>query len=79
VDSVALAKALNDKQIAGAGVDVFEIEPPIPADHVLFGAPNLVVTPHVAFATREAFERRAKIVFDNIALWLDEKPRNIMK
>jgi len=78
VDSVALARALCERRIAGAGVDVFEMEPPLPKDHVLFSAPNVVMTPHVAFATREAFERRAKIVFDNILLWLEGRPQNVM-
>jgi D-3-phosphoglycerate dehydrogenase len=78
VDSNALAEALNDEKIAGAGVDVFEVEPPISVDHVLFGAKNLIVTPHVAFATAEAFEKRAVIVFDNIKKWLQGTPQNIM-
>jgi len=78
VDSSALAEALNSGKIAGAGVDVFEVEPPIPVDHVLFGAKNLIVTPHVAFATVEAFEKRAVIVFDNIEKWLKGIPQNVM-
>ncbi|RII36499.1 hydroxyacid dehydrogenase [Clostridium chromiireducens] len=78
VDSAALAEALNSGKIAGAGVDVFEVEPPIPVNHVLFGAKNLLVTPHVAFATAEAFEKRAVIVFDNIEKWLKGTPQNVM-
>jgi phosphoglycerate dehydrogenase-like enzyme len=78
VDSEALAEALNSGKIAGAGVDVFEVEPPIPVNHVLFGAKNLIVTPHVAFATAEAFEKRAVIVFDNIEKWLKGTPQNVM-
>lgn len=78
LDSEALAEALNSGKIAGAGVDVFEVEPPIPTDHVLFGAKNLIVTPHVAFATSEAFEKRAVIVFDNIKKWLKGTPQNVM-
>lgn len=78
VDSSALAEALNSGKIAGAAVDVFEVEPPIPTDHVLFGAKNLIVTPHVAFATAEAFEKRAVIVFDNIKKWMMGEPQNVM-
>ncbi|MGG7187541.1 2-hydroxyacid dehydrogenase, partial [Clostridium butyricum] len=59
VDSKALSDALKNNIIAGAGIDVFEIEPPIPVDHVLFNAPNLIVTPHVAFATKESMVKRA--------------------
>jgi len=78
VDSTALAEVLNSGKIAGAGVDVFEVEPPIPVDHVLFGAKNLIVTPHVAFATAEAFEKRAVIVLDNIQKWVSGIPQNVM-
>ena len=69
VDSQALAEALNEEEIAGAGIDVFEMEPPIPGDHPLLNAKNTVLTPHVAFATPEAFEKRADIVFSNIKAW----------
>ena len=78
VDSQALAKALKEGVLAGAAVDVFEMEPPVPADHVLFGAPNLIVTPHVAFASQQAFEKRAVIVCGNIKKWLDGEPQNLV-
>ncbi len=79
VDSQALADALNEGKIAGAGVDVFEIEPPIATDHPLLSAKNLVATPHVAFATKEALVKRAVIVFDNIKAYLSGTPQNVMK
>lgn len=78
VDNEALAAALKEGHIAGAGIDVFEMEPPIPQDHPLLNAPNTVVTPHVAFATPEAFYRRANTVFDNIESWLQDNPQNVM-
>lgn len=78
VDSGALAEALKKRQIAGAGVDVFEVEPPVPTDHPLFEAPNSVVTPHIAFATHEALEKRAVIVFDNIDKWIEGNPQNVI-
>lgn len=78
VDSQALAYALNNYLIAGAGIDVFEIEPPIAPDHPLFYTPNTLVTPHIAFATGEALEKRAIIVFDNILKWLQDSPQNIV-
>lgn len=78
VDSQALAQALQDGVIAGAAVDVFETEPPVPADHVLFGAPNLIATPHVAFASHQAFEKRAVIVCENIKRWIDGEPQNVV-
>lgn len=76
VDSQALAEALNSGRIAGAGIDVFEMEPPIPEDHPLITARHTLLTPHVAFATREALERRAEIVFDNLFAWLNNEVRN---
>lgn len=78
VDAAALADALKNGVIAGAAVDVFEMEPPVPADHVLFGAPNLIATPHVAFASQQAFEKRAVIVCENIRKWMDGTPQNVI-
>ncbi|HIS57120.1 MAG: NAD(P)-dependent oxidoreductase [Lachnospiraceae bacterium] len=71
VDSQALAEALNEGRIAGAGIDVFEQEPPIPANHPLLRAKHVLATPHVAFATKESMEKRAAIVFDNLEQWLN--------
>ena len=79
VDSAALAAALNAGKLAGAGIDVFEGEPPIAKDHQLCSAKNTVLTPHVAFASREALETRADIVFANIEKWLAGAPQNIVK
>lgn len=79
VDSAALAEALNAGKLAGAGIDVFEGEPPIAKDHPLCSAKNTVLTPHVAFASREALETRADIVFANIEKWLAGAPQNIVK
>jgi D-3-phosphoglycerate dehydrogenase len=78
VNSEALADALNNEKIAGAGIDVFEMEPPIPAEHPLLNAKNTILTPHVAFATKEAFIKRADIVFNNIFSWLDDNPQNVV-
>ena len=79
VDSEALAEALNAGKLAGAGIDVFEGEPPIVKDHPLCSAKNTVLTPHVAFASREALETRADIVFANVEKWLAGAPQNIVK
>ena len=77
-DSEALAEALNEGQIAGAAVDVFETEPPVKKDHPLFHAPNTLVTPHVAFATKEAMVKRAHIAFQNIQAWQEGNPQNLV-
>lgn len=78
VDSQALADALNEEKIAGAAVDVFENEPPVAKDHPLLQAKNLIATPHVAFATKEALIKRAIINFDNVKYWMEGNPINVM-
>lgn len=78
LDSQALADALNEERIAGACIDVFEMEPPIPSDHPLLNCKNTLLTPHVAFATKEAMVKRAYIVFDNVVKFLDGTPQNVM-
>lgn len=78
VDSKALAEALKAGKLGGAGIDVFEMEPPVPADHPLFDAPHVVATPHVAFASAQAMEKRAVIVCDNLDAWLSGKPKNVI-
>lgn len=79
VDNEALAEALNGNKIAAAGIDVFDMEPPIPDDYSLLHAKHTVLAPHVAFATDESMLRRAEIVFDNIHKYLDGEPDNIVK
>lgn len=76
VDNSALAEALNKGEISGAGLDVFDMEPPLPLDYPLLHAKNAVVTPHLAFYSEESLERRAEIVFDNLYAWLDGKQIN---
>lgn len=76
VDQKALAGALADGTIAGAAADVFDGEPPLPRDHILLQAPNLIVTPHIGFATEESMEQRADIVFRNLYSWMDGKQIN---
>lgn len=70
VDIPALAEALNAGAIAGAAVDVYEQEPPLPLDHPLLKAPNCVCLPHIGYASREAFDIRADIVFDHVRNFL---------
>lgn len=79
LDSQALADALNEGRIAGACIDVFETEPPIAQDHPLVTAKNTVLTPHVAFASKEAMIKRAVIVFENVAKYLAGTPQNVME
>lgn len=73
-DSAALAEALKSGRIAGAGVDVFDGEPPLPADEPLLEAPNTLLMPHVAYYTEEAMRKRAEIVFENAVDFLEGRP-----
>ena len=79
VDSAALAEALNEGRLAGAGVDVFNQEQPIPDSEPLLHARNALLTPHIAFASRESMLRRARIVFHNIEAYLASKPENVCR
>lgn len=76
VDNAALAEALNAGVIAGAACDVFDMEPPLPADYPLLHCKNIILTPHLAFYSQEALEERAKIAFANLYAWLDGKQTN---
>lgn len=76
VNETALAEALNSETIAGAGIDVFTHEPPLDLNHPLVKAKNTVLTPHVAFATKEALSKRAQIAFANIEKWLTNQIQN---
>ncbi len=73
-----LARALADGVIAGAAVDVFTAEPPLAADTQMLRAPHTLLTPHVAFATKESMTLRAEIVFDNLRAWLAGEPKNVV-
>lgn len=72
VDMDALAEALKTHRLSGAGLDVYEQEPPLAAGHPLLSAPNCVMAPHVGYATREAYDARIGIIADNLERWLGE-------
>ena len=76
VEQNALYHALRKGQLAGAALDVYDQEPPLPANFELFNAPNLLMLPHMGYATREAFSSRLDIVIKNIEMWLAGTPQN---
>ncbi len=77
VDEAALALALREKRLAGAGMDVLENEPPSHGSPLLDASlPNLIVTPHIAWASREARQRLVDEVAHNIVAFLQGNPRN---
>jgi glyoxylate reductase len=73
VDTDALARALHVGELAGAALDVTDPEP-LPADHSLLTAPNLLVVPHVGSATHATRERMADMAVDNLLAGLDGRP-----
>lgn len=73
VDEKALAHALMTHKIAGAAVDVYGQEPPLHPDNILLQTPNLIMLPHIGFATEEAFALRLEIVVDNIMKWISHR------
>lgn len=78
VDGATLASALNAGRLAGAAVDVFPQEPPLPPDEPLLHAQNILLTPHVGFDTEESMLRRARIVFDNLDAYLRGEAQNLI-
>ena len=76
VKSEDLKEALETGVISGAACDVFEEEPPLSPDYNLIHTKNIILTPHMAFASIESLEERAEIVFDNLFSWLDGKQKN---
>ena len=72
-----LADALNNNVIAGAGIDVLSAEPP-PADNPLFKAKNCIITPHIAWATKEARARLMDTVVNNISAFMSGSPANVV-
>ncbi len=79
VDNEALADALKKGNLGYACIDVFDMEPPIPADYPLLNCPNTLLAPHQGFISEESMHRRAKIVFDNVYAYLNGKPINVCK
>ena len=72
-----LADALNNDVIAGAGIDVLSVEPPS-ADNPLFAAKNCIITPHIAWATKEARARLMDTTISNLTAFLNGNPVNVV-
>jgi D-3-phosphoglycerate dehydrogenase len=77
VEEKALINALNGKQIAGAGLDVFDVEP-LPLDHVFRKMDNVVITPHLGYVSQQNYEKYYPDIVDNIRGFLDGKPTRIV-
>lgn len=79
LDNNALAALLENGHLAGAGIDVFDQEPPLPLDLPLLKAPNTILTPHIAYDSEQSMKERAEIVFDNLFSWLNGTIKNEIK
>ncbi len=78
VDLADLTAALQAGEIAGAGLDVFEVEP-LPADHALWGMANVIITPHCAAASPRVPERHLETLLDNLSRFVAGQPlRNVV-
>ncbi len=77
VDEPALAEALNEGRIAGAGLDVLCVEPPRTGNPLL-GARNCFITPHIAWATRSARQRLLEMAVANVRAFLAGDPQNVV-
>jgi phosphoglycerate dehydrogenase-like enzyme len=77
IDEAALLAALREKKIAGAGLDVFDIEP-LPVDHPLRKMDNVVLTPHLGYVSEQNYKHYFAGVVEDIRGFLDGKPVRVM-
>ena len=77
IDDLALCEALGSGKVYAAGADVAAVEP-ITADNPLLGLPNMILTPHIAWATLEARTRLLDIAAENVRAFLRGAPVNVV-
>jgi phosphoglycerate dehydrogenase-like enzyme len=77
VDTAALLAALEARTIAGAGLDVFDVEPLPPGDP-LRTAPNTVLTPHIGYVSRGSYEIYYREAVEDIAAWARGEPVRVL-
>ena len=77
VEEKALLAALAERRIAGAGLDVFDVEP-LPLDHPLRRMDNVVITPHLGYVSQQNYAAYFPDIVDNIRGWLDGKPQRVI-
>jgi phosphoglycerate dehydrogenase-like enzyme len=78
VEEKALIAALEARRIAGAGLDVFDVEP-LPLDHPFRRMDNVVITPHLGYVSRQNYQRYFADIVDDIRAFIDGKPVRVIK
>jgi phosphoglycerate dehydrogenase-like enzyme len=78
VDEKALIAALEERRIAGAGLDVFDVEP-LPLDHPFRRMDNVVITPHLGYVSRQNYARYFADIVEDIRAFIDGKPVRVIK
>ena len=77
IDESALIAALSERRIAGAALDVFDIEP-LPGDHPLRSTPNTVLTPHIGYVGHDAYTAFYEAIVEDIEAWLAGAPIRVL-
>jgi D-3-phosphoglycerate dehydrogenase len=77
IDEPALIAALREKKIAGAGLDVFDVEP-LPLDHPFRTMDNVVITPHLGYVSVQNYRTFYSAIIEDIRAWLDGKPVRVL-
>jgi D-3-phosphoglycerate dehydrogenase len=77
MDEAALIAALREKKIAGAGLDVFDVEP-LPLDHPFRTMDNVVITPHLGYVSAQNYRTFYGAIIEDIRAWLDGKPVRLL-
>jgi phosphoglycerate dehydrogenase-like enzyme len=77
VDEAALIDALRERRIAGAGLDVYDVEP-LPVDHPLRSLPNALLLPHIGYVTTDGYRTWFGQVVENIVAWDNGEPLRVI-
>jgi len=77
IDEPALIRALEEKQIAGAALDVYDVEPVQPG-HPLLKLDNVLLSPHLGYSTVRTIENFMELSVENLVKWMDGEPQNVL-